>query len=295
MMPTGHGGSHVSKDPEDGRIADRGCGPLLIFTGLASSAPPARTCYGKAATGPVGTSGNDVLIGTPGPDVIDGLGGDDLICGRADQDPTDVGDVLRGGRGHNRILAREGTDSVYGGDGTDGPDGNDAISEGPDRDTMQGNNGSDYVDAGEGNDLTVTGDDFIGPDGDGNDIVLGGSGNDLILSGGADADQIFGDAGNDGTGFPDGILSGSGNDYLEGGTGVDWADGDGGFGSDAGLGFDVCVAENEQNCEANPEPNSVRIRVAQVAEGPVRRWRAGPSPIRARPARCRARRPARTG
>jgi Ca2+-binding RTX toxin-like protein len=136
--------------------------PLALWlpNGAASTAEPAATCEGLAAT-IVGTDGDDNLQGTPGPDVIvagagndnvAGLGGDDVICGQGDED------VLEGGTGDDTLVGgadRQGDewgedkffwfgDTLVGGAGDD-----DLVADGPDVATYipQGRDTISYADA----------------------------------------------------------------------------------------------------------------------------------------------------
>lgn len=106
-------------------------------------------------------------------------------------------DVLRTGRGHDRVY----------GDETDGTGtGVDFIETGAGHDTVTAGSGGSYVDAGAGSDeVTVAGGSNWVRGGAGNDVLLGGAGNDLLqggagkdlLAGGAGADRLDGGVGND--------------------------------------------------------------------------------------------------
>ena len=170
-------------------------------------------------------------------------GGSDFVDGKAVNKPQ----VLNGGAG---------SDSLYGGPAAD------ALNGGDSGDILDGGLGADYLSGGAGNDTASyayrtagvtasldnvandgvpgekdnirsdvenlnggSGDDTLTGDGDandlygqdGNDKLYGGSGDDR-LSGGAGADQLYGQNGSDDlAGF-------SGADYLSGGAGTDYAD-----------------------------------------------------------------------
>jgi len=129
--------------------------------------------------------------------------GDDVLVG------TDMGELMNGGAGDDRIASGAGADQVNGGTGDD------FVIAGP---------GADIVAAGSGNDTVAAGygDDRIwGMDGD--DALLGEAGDDFIagqigddrLMGGAGIDVLFGNDGDD-------ILNGGrGSDLLHGGAGAD--------------------------------------------------------------------------
>lgn len=105
--------------------------PIALLLGVSLAAPA------TAATID-GTDGADVLVGTTGSDTIRGYAGDDSLRGRAGADVLHGGpgadelrpgkdsqvDVLRGGRGPDRIWARigasgKGADAVHAGRGDD--------------------------------------------------------------------------------------------------------------------------------------------------------------------------------
>ena len=112
-------------------------------------------------------------------------------------------DVLRTGRGHDRVY----------GDAVDGTGtGVDFIETGPGNDTVTAGSGGSYIDAGAGHDeVTVAG---------GANWVRGGAGNDVLL-GGTGADLLQGEGGKDllaGGGGPDRLDGGAGADILFDGT-----------------------------------------------------------------------------
>jgi len=139
---------------------------------------------------------------------VDALGGDDQIVLRsltmkttADGGDgndcidacavTQVGVVLYGGAGNDRLTGGAGDDRMDGGSGDDelnGGGGNDLLVGGLGKDCLNGGDGNDLLDGGgdndalrggKGNDLLVAdaGDDYLKGE-DGNDILVGGTGND---------------------------------------------------------------------------------------------------------------------
>lgn len=119
-----------------------------------------------------GGDGDDVIVGTKAADVIKAgrgndrvraLDGDDVVCGEQGDD------VLSGGSGNDRL---------FGGDGDDvlkGDAGNDLLAGQRDDDALSGGGGDDEVDGGSGDDR-VRG---LG----GNDVLRGGAGVDRIDGG----------------------------------------------------------------------------------------------------------------
>lgn len=156
-------------------------------------------------------------------------GGNDSIMGSSDHDFILAGagnDQVGPGAGDDIVLAGLGADTVDGGMGADlmsGGSGNDRLSGDDGSDVLAGNSGDDTLNGGSGNDALV--------DGSGNDSVFGGVGDDLIFDdasllkpGGNEIYQlselgelfrVFG--GNDGS------QGRGGNDYVDGGDGVDTA------------------------------------------------------------------------
>ena len=137
------------------------------------------------------------------------------LCQGGDADDVIVGtknaDVIKAGRGNDRVRALDGDDVVCGEEGDDvisGGAGNDRLFGGDGNDAIKGDAGNDLVYGNIGND-TLYGDD-------GADTIRGGQDNDLIF-GGAGDDWIFGDRGDDT------ITGGAGADrfYIFAGAGVD--------------------------------------------------------------------------
>ncbi|MFK4486709.1 peroxidase family protein [Bradyrhizobium sp. USDA 336] len=193
------------------------------------------------ATGVVrtGTAQTDTLVGTAADDNIVAFAGDDIAIGGAGADAIVAGegadfvnagsgrDVISAGAGDDHVLAGSDADIVYGDDGADrifGEEGNDLINAGK---------GDDTVFGGAGNDLIVT------EIGDGNDAYFGdegtgGSGNDTLdmsaasvavtvnlssgplMNGSASSSQT----GNDTLWGIENVTTGSGNDVIVAGTGV---------------------------------------------------------------------------
>lgn len=156
--------------------------------------------------------------------------GHDIIIGR------DISETIFGKSGDDTIFAEGGDDEVFGGDGddamhggagddrligedgddrADGGYGNDHIEGGIGDDDLSGNEGEDFVDGG------LNDDEAFG--GAGNDHVRGGSGHDELWGGLGD-DLVDAGVGNDianGSDGNDTVLGGHGNDRLMGGEGDD--------------------------------------------------------------------------
>ena len=121
---------------------------------------------------------------------VDGGDGNDCIDASA---VTQLGVVLYGGAGNDRLTGGAGNDRMDGGTGDDelnGGCGNDVLVGGQGKDCLNGGDGNDLLDGGgdndqlrggKGNDLLVadSGDDYLKGE-DGNDILVGGAGNDTI-------------------------------------------------------------------------------------------------------------------
>jgi Ca2+-binding RTX toxin-like protein len=217
-----------------------------------------------------GGSGRDILIGGGGVDTIDGGDGDDIVIGDGgqvsfdliepledDQIPTRVkvdqiryterdffysGDILSGGSGADEIYGGKGDDIIEGGSGHDklfGEAGFDVIHGGTGWDTIFGDGwrtiGTRVGGETAPEDLQTTSggeaDEIYGDAGE--DTIYGGGGGDVIhggddgdtIYGGAGADDLYGNAGNDaiyGEGDPDRVYGGTGDDTrLDGGDGDD--------------------------------------------------------------------------
>ena len=183
------------------------------------------------ATGGDGGDGNDTL--TPSrPDVATrfaGGAGDDVLTGSETPAIAAEGDVLDGGDGADRLLARGGNDWMAPGAGAD------VIAGGAGADTVS----LTYATAPVRLDLAAAG--ALDPTGEGDamtevEAVEGGSGNDELLgndvanylSGGAGDDRVDGRGGSDiidgGTG-DDALAGGKARDVIVGGAGADVVDG----------------------------------------------------------------------
>ncbi|MEI6643189.1 MAG: calcium-binding protein [Novosphingobium sp.] len=175
---------------------------------------------------------------------IDTVGGNDTMRMGGGNDLANGGsgnDTLYGEDGNDKLLGDDGTDKLYGGAGDDiltgdragVPEkaGNDTLYGEAGNDKLQGNAGDDFLSGGSGDDV-LTGD--LNADtlygGDGNDTLYGDQapGDGTYSQPSAQADKLYGDAGNDN------LYGGDGNDYLSGGTGDDILDG--GTGSDTLVG-----------------------------------------------------------
>lgn len=185
-----------------------------------------------------GRLGSDWLYGDDGDDALFGLEGDDLLEGGANADALSGGDGndelhggsgednLRGDGGDDRLYGELDVDGLYGGLGQDllfGGDGADRLEGEDGDDQLQGEAGSDTLIGGGGKDV-VYGHSIAGAGDDGARDVLWG---DLATGGsepGADADQLFGQAGADeihGEGGFDRIYGGTGDDTITGDAGDD--------------------------------------------------------------------------
>lgn len=103
----------------------------------------------------------------------------------------EVGGVVQGTGGNDRMFGGAGDDVSYGGAGNDlmtGEDGNDILIGGDGNDTLGGNRGNDTLDGGAGDDV------IYGHKG--NNLLIGGDGNDYISSG-DQASTLVGGAGDD--------------------------------------------------------------------------------------------------
>jgi Ca2+-binding RTX toxin-like protein len=176
-----------------------------------------------------------VLFGDPlttNPVRLSGGGGDDSIQGGAGND------MLSGGAsGGDIVLGMAGNDIIFGGPGEDiinGGPGNDVINAGNSQagDIADGGSGSDFIHCGMCSGLAVS---FHGESG--NDFVQGGSSSDLALLGGEGDDWLEGGPGLDilfgDNGIYGNILLGlpsyyGGNDVINPGAGLDTPFGDAG-------------------------------------------------------------------
>ena len=159
---------------------------------------------------------------------VDALGGDDEVWLRS----LTMGATVDGGDGNDCIdasaVAQVGV-VLYGGAG------NDRLTGGAGNDRMDGGTGDDELNGGCGNDVLVGG--------QGKDCLNGGDGNDL-LDGGADNDQLLGGKGNDL------LVADSGDDYLKGEDGNDILVGGAGNDSSQGnYGADLIV--DGPGCDSN--------------------------------------------
>jgi VCBS repeat-containing protein len=202
-----------------------------------------------------GTNGKNTLTGTNSKDTIVALDDDDIVSGLGGNDSIDGGagvDSLFGGTGNDTILGGTGADLIHGGAGSDligmsDNSRNASPGNGP-GDTIYGDGFNTFVLVSG----TVVGQDLTAPTQRGDDVIYGTSEADNIFgdngdnidgagSGGHDtvfagngADSVFGESGNDS------ISGEGGNDYLVGGDGKDTlAGGDGNDTLLGGAGADV--------------------------------------------------------
>lgn len=194
---------------------------------------------GSGADTIYGDDGNDVIQGNEGIDKIWGGSGIDKIRGGTEADVLNGGDdndLLNGEAGNDRLIGGLGDDKLYGGSGDDqlyGSSGNDY---------MRGNSGADTYYGGIGNDVYVlddTGDRIVEYGGQGNDTVYVGSQNNVyVLANHVEVLRTFGTADFNLTANRSSnlVVSGSGNDYLNGAAGKDRLYG--GAGNDTLVGGD---------------------------------------------------------
>ncbi|MGD9878683.1 MAG: DUF4214 domain-containing protein [Reyranella sp.] len=150
-----------------------------------------------------------------------GLGsGDDFVLAGAGNDQVWLGD------GSNILLSGLGDDVADGGQGSDliaGGAGSDRLSGGAGPDVLSGNAGHDTLNGGSGNDALI--------DGPGNDALFGDAGDDQFFDDGAVLDSLtegqdhFADFASFFRAFGGNDLdrAGSGNDFVDGGEGMDSA------------------------------------------------------------------------
>lgn len=210
--------------------------------------------------------------GGDGADIIDGgAGNDDIIAGLG-------GDTVDGNDGEDNIIGDYGTiENGIVRTTSPGSGGNDNLSGGAGDDVVFGGFGDDVVNGDAGNDRLLGDNGFFAgarlettePTTGGNDTISGGSGDDWALGGFGD-DRLFGNAGFDvllgdngfvgpygGTFAREGIggfgtyiaattsPTIGGNDFLDGGPGLDIMIG--GFGSDTFVGSlseDIMIGDN---------------------------------------------------
>lgn len=180
----------------------------------------------------------DILNGGDGNDQLYGGGGNDVLVGGA-------GDMLYGGSGNDRFDLNGLPTLIDGGTGKDtmAIHANVAFVAGSvtgiERITVDGGLKVDFSKISQAVNVSVTGDKTLGVNIIGtsqDDVMVGGTGNDT-LSGSLGKDALYGGAGNDqlnGNGGFDKLYGGDGNDrlfsntnngpdYLDGGTGIDFA------------------------------------------------------------------------
>ena len=171
----------------------------------------------------VGTTNNDILTGTSGIDEITALSGDDSALGLEGNDEingNDGNDDLNGNQGNDIVRGGQGNDTVRGGANEDlvtGDVGSDILYGDRGNDVLMGGTsdggaldvaGNDLIFSGPGNDFAFgnQGDDVISGD-EGDDVLFGGQGNDRI-SGGSGNDRLFGNLG------ANTLTGGAGTDFF---------------------------------------------------------------------------------
>lgn len=224
---TGDDNVNVSVDPETGQV-------IVEVNGVERRFPPGTPVTVRAG------EGDDVI------EVAEGM---------------EVGLVLLGGAGSDRIQGGDAGETVLGGHGRDevyGGDGDDYVSAGSGRDYVDGQGGGDRISGGHGDDVLYglgTNNDITGGEGDdyieggkGNDTVHGGAGDD-ILSGGRGDDTVAGGSGDDV------VYGGLGSDTVDGGSGADKAYTQSGDQVDraAGITVEVTSYAGFINIEGSPE------------------------------------------
>ena len=156
--------------PEEDFAGRPGAGSVYIYS--AGAAPGLACRVVRTGTGRVrGTDLGDVLTGSPGPDRVVGFEG---------------GDCLRGLGGADRLVGDPGADRLDGGPGPD------RLSGGPGRDVLSGGPGDDYLIGGSRGDRMAggAGGDRIDASGAGGDRVRSGPGNDRIQASDRGRDHI---------------------------------------------------------------------------------------------------------
>ena len=190
---------------------------LLIFAGILATGYVLDLIFDFFGDDDASSASDDeILIGTPGDDILSGEGGDDTISGLGGNDLLEGGrgnDVIDGGTGNDTIYGRQHTDDLKGKGGDDhiyGGWGADTLSGGEGMDALVGNQGQDVLSGGKGDDLLIGGGsqnmvDFL------NGTSASFSFGDAV---GADADRLYGNAGED-------VLLVDRNDTATGGADAD--------------------------------------------------------------------------
>jgi Ca2+-binding RTX toxin-like protein len=238
--------------------------------------------------GYVGIAGRNELFNVPNATVpynINALDGHDLIGG------YNAADILFGGLGRDFMFGRAGNDAIYGDQSWNDETTNANALLAATADLILGEGGSDTIFAGGGNNFVNggAGDDYI-IGGSGNELLQGGSGNDSVY-GAAGNDTLVGgtlssadnaaflnnnigtvttnfDGLNDsaqdldsmasGSAAVDLALTGTGNDYLDGGLGDDRLyGGDGADTMIGGFGNDSYTVDNASDLVIEREAEGV--------------------------------------
>jgi len=156
-----------------------------------------------------GTSGNDSIVGSAGDDTLNGLGGNDTIVGGEGNDTLDGGtgvDSLAGGNGDDTYVVTAG----------------DVLNDSGGTDTVITTISWDLASNIENEVITGTGNTSS----QGNNLaneMIGNSGNNYFNARAGD-DTLLGGAGNDTFDMSTGGTSSQGNDFIDGGPGIDTVD-----------------------------------------------------------------------
>ena len=208
---------------------------LLTWSAAVTAAPTGPVASTGAPCTIVGTDGPDRLVGTKYADVICGLGGNDTINGLGGNDTIDGGD------GDDTLVGSPGSDKLLGGPGTNTLDlsaARTAVVVDLSRRSISGAYRASIIDVttvqtGQGNDKIVGSarDETFVP-GDGDDSVTGGGGADTFDASACPSpmrvDLARGTSKGQGSDALVGIstvLTGAGNDTLNGGPGNDTLNG----------------------------------------------------------------------
>ncbi|HEY6093367.1 MAG TPA: VCBS domain-containing protein [Gallionellaceae bacterium] len=199
------------------------------------------------------TGGNNYLDAGDGNNILNADAGSNTLYAGSGDDQLNAGggnNYLDGGDGNNSLYANGGGNTLIGGTGNDtlqGAGGNNYLDGGDGNNTLIADGGGNTLIAGRGNDyLSSTGGGSYLDGGDGNNLLIADGGNNSLV-GGAGADRLYAYGGNNTLlgGAGDDLLyvaaapassagtgGVSGNNYLDGGDGMDTYVFEAGFGTD---------------------------------------------------------------